>query len=278
MNLTASETERYFDALLPLLIGATGCDLFVLPPFTSIWVARERLPGSRIAWGGQDVHAEKSGAYTGDVSAAMLVDLGCTYVEVGHPERRRDHGETDELVAAKVAQILRYAMTPILCVSEPTRRSLDATIEFVLGQVAGGLARVRPRDLARVVVAYEPGWAIGLGAVTASPDHVGAVHMAIHHWLEATTARDGEASAGATVRGGDGTELAREAATARVIYGGSVTGTSANALLAADGVDGLFVGRAALDPAQFAAIVEAGQRRASGFWLKKAPADTSAAG
>jgi len=275
MNLTASETARYCDALLPLVTGATGCDLFVLPPFTSIWAARERLAGSGIAWGGQDVHPEESGAHTGDVSAAMLADLGCTYVEVGHPERRRDHGETDDLVAAKVAQILRHAMTPILCVSEPTRRSIEATIEFLLGQVAGGLARVRPGELARVVVAYEPGWAIGLGAVPASPDHVGAVHRAIHQWLEEATVRGGEAHSPAGRAAGDATGSARGAATARVIYGGSVNGTSADPLLATDGVDGLFVGRAALDPTQFAAIVEAGQRRATGPRSNETPTETA---
>ncbi|HMC02603.1 MAG TPA: triose-phosphate isomerase, partial [Cellulomonadaceae bacterium] len=121
MNLTPTEMHGYLRALRPLVSDIAECDLFVLPSFPALWVAREILEGSNVAWGAQDVHEDDAGAHTGDVSAAMLVDLGCTYVEVGHPERRRDHGETDELVAAKVAQILRYAMTPILCVSEPTR-------------------------------------------------------------------------------------------------------------------------------------------------------------
>ncbi len=261
MNLTSRDAGCYFDALLPLVAGATGCDLFVLPPFTSIWVARERLADSGVGWGAQDVHPEESGAHTGDVSAAMLVDLGCSYVEVGHSERRRDYGETDELVAAKIAQILRHAMTPILCVGEPTRRPLDATLEFVLGEVAGGLVDVRPRDLARVVVAYEPVWAIGLGSVTAPPDHVAAIHRAIHSWLDGA-ARDVAASS-APDRGGAGTNGPGKAATPRVIYGGSVDGITADTLLAADGVDGLFVGRAALEPAQFAIIVAASQRQAA---------------
>jgi len=261
MNLTSSEAGSYFDALLPRLVGATGCDLFVLPPFTSIWVARERLSGSPIAWGGQDVHPAESGAHTGDVSAAMLVDLGCTYVEVGHSERRRGYGETDGLVAAKVAQILQHGMTPILCVGEPRKEAPEAAIDYVLGQVARGLAHVRPSDLARVVIAYEPVWAIGLGSVTAPPDHVAAVHRAVRRWLNRT-----------------GTDGGGIVTAPRVIYGGSVDGTTADELLGADAVDGLFVGRAALDPVQFEVIVGAGQRRAAGSRLKEAPTSTSAHG
>ena len=262
MNLTSREAGCYFDALLSLVTGATGCELFVLPPFTSIWVARKHLANSHIAWGAQDVHPEDSGAHTGDVSAPMLVDLGCSYVEVGHSERRRDHGENDELVAAKVAQILRHSMTPILCVGEPTRLSLDATLEFVVGQVARGLAETRPWDLARVVVAYEPVWAIGLGSITAPPDHVAAVHRAIHGWLDAAPRRAG--SNDAVDGNGAGPNGEGEPGAPRVIYGGSVDGITADALLAADGVDGLFAGRAALEPSQFAKIVAAGQRRAAG--------------
>lgn len=226
MNLTSTEAATYFDALLGLVAPITSCELFVLPPFTSIWVARDRLRGSNVAWGAQDVHAEDAGAHTGDVSAPMLHDLGCTFVEVGHSERRRDHFETDELVALKVRQVLRHQMTPIMCVGEPSPGSTEAALEYVLQQARTGLGLISNDDRKRVVIAYEPVWAIGEGAAAADPAHVGAVHRALH------------------------------ALGARVIYGGSVDPVSAGPILAQKGVDGLFVGRAALDPERFAAIAK----------------------
>src|ERR1700738_3809813 len=116
MNLTSSAAAAYFGELRSMVALLTSCELFVLPPFTSIWVARERLRGSNVAWGAQDAHADEDGAHTGDVSARMLADLECSFVEVGHSERRRDYGETDEVVARKVRQILHHDMTPIMCV------------------------------------------------------------------------------------------------------------------------------------------------------------------
>jgi triosephosphate isomerase len=235
MNITSSEARRYFDALRSLLTPITGCDLFVLPAFTSVWVARERLQGSNVAWGAQDVHAADAGAHTGDISASMLTDLGCTFVEVGHSERRRDHGETDEDVAAKVRQVLRHGMTPIMCVGEPVRGTLESGLGQVLPQVRAGLKHVPPSQRAQVVIAYEPVWAIGEGATAADPLHVGSIHQAIHELLSAE-------------EGG---------ADCRVIYGGSVDPDTARPLLQRPGVDGLFVGRAALDPVKFAAIAAA---------------------
>jgi triosephosphate isomerase len=224
MNLTSSEAAAYFDALRPMVAPLAGCELFVLPPFTSIWVARDRLRDSNVAWGAQDVHAEDAGAHTGDVSAPMLADLGCVFVEVGHSDRRRDHGESDELVAHKVRQVLRHHMTPIMCVGEPSPGAPHAALEHVLRQARAGLGMVPDQDRDRVVIAYEPVWAIGVGAAPADSAHVGAVHRGLR-------------------------ELG-----ARVIYGGSVDPLTAGPILAEDGVDGLFVGRAALDPGRFAAI------------------------
>ena len=226
MNFTSSEAAAYFDALLPMVARLDSCELFVLPPFTSIWVARERLRDSNVAWGAQDVHAEDAGAHTGDVSAPMLADLGCTFVEVGHSERRRDHGESDELVAHKVRQIMRHHMTPIMCVGEPRPGGPEAALDHAVRQARAGISLVPEKDRARVVIAYEPVWAIGEGAVPADPAHIGAVHRGLH-------------------------ELG-----ARVIYGGSVDPLTAGAILSEDGVDGLFVGRAALDPKRFAAIAK----------------------
>ena len=226
MNLTSSEAATYFDALRRRVATLLSCELFVLPPFTSIWVARERLRGSNVAWGAQDVHPEEAGAHTGDVSAPMLGDLDCTFVEVGHSERRRDHGETDDLVALKVRQVLRHGMTPIMCVGEAAPGRPEAALEHVMRQAQIGMSLVADEERSRVVIAYEPVWAIGEGAAAASPAHIGAVHRALHTL---------------------GT---------RVIYGGSVDALTAGSILGQDGVDGLFVGRAALDPARFAAIAE----------------------
>jgi triosephosphate isomerase len=233
MHLTSRETAAWCDALRPLVADLGGVDLFVLPPFTALWTARERLAESTVAWGAQDVAPEDVGAHTGDISAPMLVDLGCTYVEVGHAERRRDHGETNARVAAKVAQILRHAMTPIVCLGEPSKASLADALDVVLGQAAACLADVPPPARADVVLAYEPVWAIGAGAAPASPAHIAGIHAGIHAWLRSP--------------GGGGVD-------ARVIYGGSVDQETAGPILATPGVEGLFVGRAALDPARFAAI------------------------
>src|SRR5438552_7567160 len=168
MNLTSSEAASYLDALRPMLGDIDDRGLFVLLPFTSIWVARDRLSGSNVRWGAQDVHPDDAGAHTGDVSAPMLADLGCTFVEVGHHERRRDHGETDELVAAKVAAAQRWGMTAIACVGESRRAPLAEVADLLHQQ----LRRLVASDLARLVIAYEPAWAIGVGSRPASPGWV----------------------------------------------------------------------------------------------------------
>jgi triosephosphate isomerase len=249
MNLTSTEARAYLLAVRPLLEPCVDVDTFVLPPFTALWVARECLSGSAIAWGAQDVHAEDAGAHTGDISAPMLTDLGCRYVAVGHAERRRDHGESDEIVAAKVAQVLRHRMTPILCIGETTRSDLRAARAAVLVQLERGLARV-PEVVpaivadgasASLIVAYEPVWAIGQGAASADPEHIAAIHVAIAERLRS---------------------LVPATLPVRVIYGGSVDPRGAPAILATPGVDGLFVGRAALDPRMFASIVAAAQAHA----------------
>jgi triosephosphate isomerase len=232
MNLTASEAARWFAEARPLLEPlATTRELFVLPPFPAIFVARDALAGSGIGYGGQDLHPDDAGAHTGDVSAAMLVDLGCRYVEIGHSERRRDHGESDELVGGKVRAALRWRLTPIVCVGERIAGPAGPATRIVERQLLGALGGLGPRDLDAIVVAYEPVWAIGEGAQAAPPGHVASLHGAIDRWL---------ADRGAAAR--------------RVVYGGSVDESNAAELLALPAVAGLFVGRAALDPRRFAAI------------------------
>lgn len=229
MNLTSTQGATYLDTFRELVDDVTDRELFVLLPFTSIWVARDRLTGSNVRWGAQDVHPEDSGAHTGDVSASMLADLGCTYVEVGHHERRRDHGETNELVAAKVEAVQRWGMTAIVCVGEERRLPLDTVVEAIDRQ----LGLLTSCDLRRLILAYEPVWAIGTGAQAAAASWVGRVHAAIRAGLVG---------------------LVPGAQTVPIIYGGSVGVADARALLGQPGVDGLFVGRQALDPHVLAAI------------------------
>ena len=233
MNLTSTEAAAYLDDLAPRVRDLHDRDLFVLLPFPALWVARDRLAATATTWGAQDVHPEDAGAHTGDVSAAMLADLGCSWVEVGHHERRRDHGETDELVAAKAAAVQRWRMTAIVCIGEVGRGSLEdarVALEPQVGALTG-------LDRDRLVLAYEPAWAIGAGSEPAPEDWVGAAHGAIRELIDAAL------PAGEPVR---------------IIYGGSVDPESAAAILGRRGVDGLFVGRQALDPAVFAAIAHTG--------------------
>jgi triosephosphate isomerase (TIM) len=232
MNLTVSEAEAWFAVARPLLEPLTAeRDLFVLPPFPALAAARDALRDSRIAYGGQDVHPDDRGAHTGDVSAPMLADLGCTYAEIGHSERRRDHGETDDIVGRKVRAALRWDLVPLVCVGERDHGSVAAATPVVLGQLDGAFGGLDAAELDRIVVAYEPVWAIGEGAAAADPEHVSALHEAIDEWL-----------------------AAHGASTRRVLYGGSVDERNAAEILACSGVSGLFVGRAALDPNRFAAI------------------------
>ncbi|MEI7745641.1 MAG: triose-phosphate isomerase, partial [Chloroflexota bacterium] len=170
MNLVPSAADAYLRELVPLVAGLTGPELFVLPAFPSIAVARDRLLGTGIAWGAQDVHPDEAGAHTGDVSAPMLADLGCRFVEVGHAERRRDHGETPALVAAKVRSIIRWGMEPIVCVGDAARTTPAEAIAGILADLALVVDGLDATGLARLVVAYEPVWAIGQGAAAAPPE------------------------------------------------------------------------------------------------------------
>jgi triosephosphate isomerase len=231
MNLTPSEAVGWFRSVLPATEGVADRSLFVLPPFPSLFAARAELAGSHIGWGAQDIHEADDGAHTGDVSGAMLADLGCTIAEIGHSERRRDHGETDERIAAKVAAALRWDLTPLVCVGEPRQTDRESAGEHVVRQLSGALERLSPSALDRLVVAYEPVWAIGVGAEAADVEHISAMHALIGGSLRDRGAND-----------------------PRVIYGGSVDRTNAPEILAAPGVDGLFIGRAALDPVVFAEI------------------------
>jgi len=232
MNLVPSRAEAYCTQLKPLVEDLHDRTVFVLPPFPAIPAAVQVLSGSNVLWGAQDVHPEDEGAHTGDVSAPMLADLGCTFVEVGHHERRRDYREDDALIAAKVAAAQRWGMTAILCVGEAARLPYGQAKAHVLVQ----LQFLDRFDQGKLVVAYEPAWAIGTGAEPAGVDWVASIHAVI---------------------GGRLREAAGPADPAAVIYGGSVDPARASDLISCPGVDGLFVGRAALKPEVLADIAHA---------------------
>jgi len=221
--------------LTPKELEAVEC--VVLPPFVDLRSVQTLVDGDKLhlGYGAQDLSPHDSGAHTGDTSGAMLAKLGCSYVLVGHSERRQTHGETDQLVNAKVKAAFRHGLTPILCVGEgPDVRELNGQIDHCIDQVCAALAGVPEQDARRIVVAYEPIWAIGTGKV-ATPENAQEVC--------------GEARL--TLSNMYSQELADGV---RVLYGGSVKADNVQALMVQPDVDGALVGGASLDAAQFAAI------------------------
>jgi len=196
------------------------------------------LAASPILLGAQNCHHEPSGAHTGEIAPPMLVDLGCRFVLCGHSERRREMGETDEQIKLKVGAALRHNLTPVLCVGETAEeRRQGLTFTTVEGQLRAGLAGLDAAALARCVLAYEPVWAIGTG-VNATPAQAAEVHGYLRGLLSELGSKD-------TAQG------------IRILYGGSVKADNADAFLAEQDIDGALVGGASLDPAEFAAIVDA---------------------
>lgn len=213
-------------------------EAIVIPPFTDIRTVQTLIEGDKLplGYGAQDVSTQESGAYTGEVSAGMLAKLNCSYVVVGHSERRQYHGETDEIVNAKAKRVLAAGMTPIVCVGEGLDiRKEGRHVEYTLDQVRGSLAGIEPDQVAGLVVAYEPVWAIGTGEV-ATPEDAQEVCGAIRGLIESEFGADA-------------------AAAIRIQYGGSVKGSNIVDIMAQPDVDGGLVGGAALDPEDFAKIV-----------------------
>jgi triosephosphate isomerase len=237
LRASGAELKAMIDGYDEALAGRA--DLLVCPPATLAMGFARVAADSRLSVGGQDCHARKSGAHTGDVSAEMLADCGCTHVIVGHSERRADHGETDAVVRAKAGAAVAAGLTAIICIGE-TEAEKDAgrTIEVVSGQLAGSLPEAA--DPARVVIAYEPVWAIGSGRTPTAAD-VAAVHGAIRNALVARFSDAGEG--------------------VRILYGGSVKPSNAAELLAVADVDGALVGGASLKAADLLAIARAAPTR-----------------
>ena len=215
----------------------TDVEVAVLPPFTDLRSVQTLVDGDklRIRYGAQDLSPHAAGAYTGEISGAMLAKLGCTYVVVGHSERRQYHDEDDALVNAKVKAAFRHGLTPILCVGEGLEvREAGDQVAHVLAQVDGGLDGVTAEQVEQIVIAYEPVWAIGTGEV-ATPEDAQEVCGAIR-------ARLAEAYCGELADG------------VRIQYGGSVKAANIAAIMAQPDVDGALVGGASLDAEEFAAI------------------------
>ena len=210
---------------------APACDFLVCPPFHLLMPVAEELAGSPVLLGAQDCHSAEKGAHTGDVSAAMLGDAGCSHVILGHSERRADHGESDGLVRSKAEAALGAGLIPIICIGETEdQREAGQALTVVGSQIAGSM----PHAEGEIVVAYEPVWAIGSGR-TPTPDEVGEVHGHIRSLLCEQLGAD---------RG----------AAVRILYGGSVKAANAGELLTIDDVDGALVGGASLDAGEFRAI------------------------
>ena len=216
--------------------AAVSSELAVCVPAPYLAQAQSALSGSPVAWGAQDMSEHESGAYTGEVSASMLKDFGCRYVIVGHSERRSYHGETDAVVARKAARALAAGLVPIVCVGETLQEREQGQTNAVVARQLAPVLEALSSQLAGVVIAYEPVWAIGTGK-TATPE----MAQQVHELIRATLAKSS----------------AKAAAEVRILYGGSMKPDNAKELLAMPDIDGGLIGGAALKAADFLAIAAA---------------------
>ena len=236
MHKTIEETQRFLAEFLPR-VPESGAEVVICPPFPSLKTAVEQCAQSRARVAAQNMHEEAEGAFTGEVSAPMLLELGVDGVILGHSERRQYFGESDEALARKVPAALRAGLELILCVGEnESQRDADETEGVLTRQIEADLSEVPEDLLGDVVIAYEPIWAIGTGR-TATPEQA--------------------QEAIALIRGLIENRSADAAAAIRILYGGSVKPDNASELISQADVDGALVGGASLDPGDFAAIVEA---------------------
>jgi triosephosphate isomerase len=236
MFKTATETRAFFQAFLPQVLASTHCDIIVAPPFTALPAAVECTRDSRVGIAAQNLHGEREGAFTGEVSARMLVDAGCRAVVIGHSERRQFFGETDESVHRKTKAALESGLTPIVCVGESlAEREGNLTESLLKRQFEGGLAALTPSEFSRILVAYEPVWAIGTGR-TATPEIAAQAHKYIRSLAAARFTSE-------------------HASELRILYGGSVKPENIKGLMLQNEIDGALVGGASLDPKSFASIV-----------------------
>lgn len=238
MNKTPSETKAFAEQFKAILPKTKWCDIVVCAPTVDLSAAVRAFKDSRIAVGAENVYFEKSGAYTGEISADMLADLGVRYVIVGHSERRALFGETDEIVNKKVLAALEAGLNPIICVGESlAQREMGVTMELIALQVKSALAGVSAEQMRRCVIAYEPIWAIGTG-LTASPQEAEEVCQHIRTVVRKLSS-------------------AKTARATSILYGGSMNDKNAENLLAQPDIDGGLIGGASLDPEKFIHIINA---------------------
>jgi triosephosphate isomerase len=237
MFKTPDETRSFFQDFLPMVSGHTRDEIVVCPPYTDVAVAIEAARGSNVSIGVQNVHWKADGAYTGEISAPMLLCLGVTHVIVGHSERRQYFGETDDTVNLRLKTALESGLTPICCVGEVLEeREAGLTDDVLRRQCVRAFHAISAKKATKMIVAYEPVWAIGTGK-TATPELAAQAHALIRH---------------------EAAEIFGEefAENLRILYGGSVKPDNASALMAQEEIDGALVGGASLDPKSFAAIVK----------------------
>ncbi|MCC2639666.1 MAG: tpiA [Nitrospira sp.] len=237
MNKTASEAALFVRQLAEKVTDLDGVQVGLTPPFTALQAAREALgPSSIFMLGAQNLYWEEKGAFTGEVSGAMLKDLGCRFVLVGHSERRQYFGEQDTWVHKKVLAAIRCGLRPVLCVGETLQeRDAGQTDAVIQRQVRAGLAGVETESLGSMTIAYEPVWAIGTGRA-ASPDQAIPVHRLIRRTIDELS----------------GSDSGRQV---RILYGGSVTPQNIADFLMSEEIDGALVGGACLDPVSFATLL-----------------------
>ena len=242
MHKTVAEATAFTTAFLPLVAGVDDAEIVLAPPFTALAAVAGACRGSNVAAAAQNVHWEAQGAFTGEVSLAMVRDAGASHVIVGHSERRHLFGEDDAAVNRKTQAVLAAGLTPIVCIGETlAEREADETAAVLDRQIDGGLDGLAADEIAAIIIAYEPVWAIGTGR-TATPAQAQEAHAHVRARLAAV------ADQGAADR-------------CRLLYGGSVKPANAAALASQADVDGALVGGASLDPHSFAAIVAGGRPR-----------------
>ena len=237
MYKNPTQTQAFFRDFLPLVSGHTRDEIVICPPYTDIYVAVEAAKGAGISIGAQDLHWEKEGAYTGEICPSMLLDIGCTHVLIGHSERRQYFGETDDVVNFKLKASLEAGLTPIVCVGEVLQeREAGLTEDVLRRQCLRAFNTISATKASKLIIAYEPVWAIGTGK-TATPQMAADAHLIVR----------GEAAKAF------GQEFADRL---RILYGGSVKPENAKALMSEVEIDGALVGGASLDPKSFSAIVK----------------------
>jgi triosephosphate isomerase (TIM) len=236
MHKTIAETVRFVEQLSGGVESVTHCEVVVAPPFTAIRAAYDAAMGSRMQIAAQDLHWESQGAHTGDVSAAMLVEAGATHVIVGHSERRHKHGESNEVVNRKLKAALASGLAPIVCIGETlAQRDAGETEPTLDEQFKGSFSGLTGSDFSRIMIAYEPVWAIGTGR-TATPEMAAESHRYVRGLVKGAY---GEATANGL----------------RLLYGGSVKPSNIEGLMAQDEIDGALVGGASLEVESFMSIV-----------------------